>query len=154
MNKEKYKMTPKSQLGSLHHQIYNFRKLNSIFQFFILNYLSGNFTDKRQTGYTWHEFHYGPLMKAFTCLSKLSLQNLLFSKTSTSYWSTANKEEGIQLRVVTHSSVLPSVTPRVQVCLFSPVVCGAEEGHPGVEAPFVRGGGEVHGFRETGEEQL
>lgn len=111
-------------------------------------------TVKRQTDHTWLELQHGQLIKAFTCLSKFSLQNLLVSKTSTSYWSTSNKEEGIQLRVVTHSSVSLSVTPRAQVCLFSPVLCGAEEGHPGVEAPFVRGGGEVHGFRETGEEQL
>lgn len=35
-----------------------------------------------------------------------------------------------------------------------PVLRGAEEGHPGVEAAAVGAGRQVHGFRETGEEQL
>lgn len=35
-----------------------------------------------------------------------------------------------------------------------PVFCGAEERDPGIEGFSLRGGREVHGFRETGEEQL
>lgn len=34
----------------------------------------------------------------------------------------------------------------------SPVLCGAEEGDPGVEDFVFRGRRKVHGFREAGEE--
>lgn len=39
------------------------------------------------------------------------------------------------------------------VCVL-PVFCGAEEADPGIEVSAFRGRGEVHGFREAGEEQL
>lgn len=39
------------------------------------------------------------------------------------------------------------------VCV-SPVLCGAEEGDPGVEVFSLGGRREIHGFRETCEEQL
>lgn len=35
-----------------------------------------------------------------------------------------------------------------------PVFCGAEESHPGIRGPFLTGRREVHGFRETREQQL
>lgn len=35
-----------------------------------------------------------------------------------------------------------------------PVFCGAEERHPGISGPFFTGRREVHGFRETSEQQL
>lgn len=35
-----------------------------------------------------------------------------------------------------------------------PVVCSAEEGDPGVEDVVVSRGGQVHGLRETGQQQF